>query len=118
MAGQGNGDTAAAGADVQNAPRLRPARQRLRHQGFRVVAGDQHIRGDLELQAVELLGAEDVLERFAASAPAGYQGAKRRQLAIVERFVEIEVEPDPVQAGGGAQAATPLRGGRFRCLWR
>jgi hypothetical protein len=87
----GQGDGAAARAQVQHVGRLAGRQQVERpvHQGFGVVARVEHARIDLQRQAVEVLAAGEVGHRLAPQAARGQRaealGARWRQRIAVVR---------------------------------
>jgi hypothetical protein len=74
------------------------------------VAGDKGRRCRFELQPHELLGAENVLQRFPLGPP-GNQGTEGGKLIILERLVKVEIEADPVKGKRLAEQPLSLKTG-------
>src|SRR5712691_7182293 len=90
LARESDGDRTAARSELQHAPRLirGKALERELDQEFGFRAGDQHVPGHPQCQAVELPPARNVGNGF-ASAPPGEPSARSTLLGRIDRFFGV-----------------------------
>ena len=106
--GERNGDASAAGADVDDhgARILSATRQRFLDDELGFGPRDEHVRSDLERQAPELTGADDVGHRLAADRGAPRAARSAAGTSLEAAVVAIGQEAGAVPAERPARART------------
>ncbi len=111
-------DAAAAGADVGDANRaisLARDGHRAQHEHLGVGVGHEHARRDLEIQAHELLVADEIRDRLSLAAPR-HQPAVGAQLRVAQRLVELEVQVEAAQSQRVGEKHLGVESGGFRSV--